>query len=57
MEASISACASTAGTGEEPGAVVPHAGICAGGGWVTALPTATVACIMELLRAARLKFI
>ena len=26
---------------EEPGAVVPHAGICAGGGRVTALPTAT----------------
>ena len=27
---------------EEPGAVVPHAGICAGGGRVTALSTATV---------------
>src|SRR3990172_3633492 len=26
---------------EEPGAIIPHAGICAGGGWVTALPTAT----------------
>ena len=26
---------------EEPGAVVPHAGICAGGGRVTALSTAT----------------
>ena len=26
---------------EEPGAVVPHAGICAGVGRVTALPTAT----------------
>lgn len=25
---------------EKPGAVVPHAGICAGGGRVTALPTA-----------------
>ena len=41
--ARLSACASTAGTGEEPGAVVPHAGICAGGGRATALPTATVA--------------
>ena len=28
---------------EKPGAVVPHAGICAGGGRVTALPTATAA--------------
>jgi predicted kinase len=28
---------------EEPGAKNPHAGICAGGGWVTALPTATAA--------------
>jgi len=28
---------------EEPGAVVPHAGICAGGGRVTALSTATAA--------------
>ena len=26
---------------EEPGAIIPHAGICAGGGRVTALPTAT----------------
>ena len=26
---------------EEPGAKNPHAGIRAGGGWVTALPTAT----------------
>jgi len=26
---------------QEPGAVVPHAGICAGGGRVTDIPTAT----------------
>ena len=26
---------------EELGAIVPHAGICARGGWVTALSTAT----------------
>ena len=26
---------------EEPGAIIPHAGICAGGGRATALPTAT----------------
>jgi hypothetical protein len=27
---------------EEPGAIIPHAGICAGGGRVTALSTATI---------------
>jgi|GEM_PF-2960916 len=29
---------------EELGAIIPHAEICAGGGWVTALPTATALC-------------
>ena len=33
---------------EEPGAVVPHAGICAGGGRVTALSTATAAMELEI---------
>jgi hypothetical protein len=48
-EASISACASTAGraegplwAGEKPGAIVPHAGICAGGAG-NCLPTARLA--------------
>jgi len=35
---------------EEPGAVVPHAGICAGVGRVTALPTATVALCDKVIR-------
>ena len=35
---------------EEPGAVVPHAGICAGGGRVTALPTATAVYIFKFIQ-------
>ena len=34
---------------EEPGAVVPHAAICAGGRWVTGVPTA--ACIINPISA------
>jgi hypothetical protein len=37
----IASLVAEASVPEEPGAKILHAGICAGGGWVTTLPTAT----------------
>ena len=35
---------------EEPCAIIPHAGICAGRGWVTALSTATAASLNNQIK-------